>query len=206
MPHDPVNASVRLAVWGFFVVLIQFAPLPALLAGLIVIAARDAEVRRHWWRLLRRSRWLLVVLASSLALVTPGEYLLPGLPLTAEGLTAALHQGVRLIAMLGAVAFLLATTPTETLVGGLLGLLPTGPAVLGRFSQRAALRLALVLRLASTGTRRPWRQWLDGNGIDAETAAAVSVTVSTWRLTDVLMTVALAVAALLLVWLAPGAV
>jgi energy-coupling factor transporter transmembrane protein EcfT len=125
-------------------------------------------VRARWSALVWRSRWLLLVLALTYLLSTPGEAIRAGYWPTWEGLHNGVEQGGRLVAVLGAVAWLLATTPVSRLVAGIYGL---GLAVRGRRravgaagpagrAERAAVRLALVLRYAETAKASDWRALL----------------------------------------------
>jgi energy-coupling factor transporter transmembrane protein EcfT len=79
-----------------------------------------------FWRMLRRTRWLLLTLLLVFALTTPGEYL-PNWPYeigpTYEGLYSGAIQAGRLTAMIAGLSLLLATTDREHLIAGLLTLL-----------------------------------------------------------------------------------
>ncbi|MDE2586136.1 MAG: hypothetical protein KGN39_12140, partial [Betaproteobacteria bacterium] len=84
------------------------------------------------------------------ALGTPGTPLLPGSDwLTREGAVLGLEHGLRLLTVLGAVAWLLASTPATELAAGCYVLL-TPLVRLGWHPERAVARLLLVLRYGET--------------------------------------------------------
>lgn len=157
------HPSVRLLLWATAVLALQRIPPVVLFAVLLIAAAGGGDVlRRRWWRLAYRSRWLLGVLALTFLCSTPGEALIAGYWPTWEGLQAGAAQCLRIVAVLGAVAWLLATTPVERLVAGIYGI-----ALWARRGQpsrghadRAAVRLALVLRYAEESREAHWRDLL----------------------------------------------
>lgn len=166
------HPSLRLVAWICVVAALQRAHgwwLAALLALAVVIVGSAGRAR--WGRLLKRSRILLLVLAVTYLLLTPGEALIAGHPGTQEGIVAALDQLLRITLMLGAVAWLLATTPVSALLSGIYGLArPSGRTAKadGRgLAERFAIRLALVLRYAESPIARDWRTLLDETAIDA---------------------------------------
>lgn len=160
MPH-PV---VRLLVWGVAAVVAQLAAGPSLLV-LVVVSAGGASAFAHlrFWRLLRRTRWLLLALFSLFAWATPGVLLLPeigSLSPTVDGLIlGATHLG-RLIVVLASLALLLHTTSSEELVGAFFSLLAPLNS-LGVDRGRIAVRLLLVIEYVESAQPRAWRDWLD---------------------------------------------
>jgi len=154
------HPSLRLLLWAAVVLLLQRLAGPGL-ALLLVLAyiLAGGTVRSRWSRLVWRSRWLLLVLALTYLLSTPGEAVVAGYWPTWEGLLTGLEQAGRIVAVLGAVGWLLATTPVERLVAGIYGLalaLRGRRAGQGR-AERAAVRLALVLRYAENARASDWR-------------------------------------------------
>lgn len=135
-------------------------PLTVLLASMLLIF--DTAQRRHWWRLVRRSRWLIVVLAVTFFLTVPGEALWPGVPGTVEGLSAALEHGGRFVMILAAVAWLLDGRSRSELMAGMYSL--AGPVRrLGIGTDRAVARMALVLAIIDSDSGRDdWRSLLGG--------------------------------------------
>lgn len=166
------HPSLRLLAWVCSVAALQRAH-GWWLAGLLAlgVALVGGATRARWRVLLRRSRILLVVLAVTYLLLTPGEALVAGHPGTQEGLLAAADQLMRLVIMLGAVAWLLASTPINELLAGIYGLArPSAQGAIPRnhgLAERFAIRLALVLRYADSPIAKDWRTLLDETVIDA---------------------------------------
>lgn len=140
-----VHPAVRLLLFAFTALAIQVVAPWACLAGLALLGLYPAGARRAWG-LVRRARFLLLSLFLIFALGTPGVALLPGSDwLTREGVLLGLNHSLRLLAVLGAVAWLLASTPPGELAAGCYALLtPLGR--LGWPTERAVARLLLVLR------------------------------------------------------------
>ncbi|KAB2322452.1 hypothetical protein F8A86_03595 [Betaproteobacteria bacterium SCN1] len=135
---------------------------------ILAVAAATAflfpAIRPHAWRLLRRTRWLLIVLFAAYALTLPGVPLWPAAGWVSpshEGLQAGALRVARLGLMLLGLAVLLATTPYPRLVYGLY-VLARPLAWLG-FDRRAfAVRLGLTLEYAERDAQAPKRaHWLD---------------------------------------------
>lgn len=160
MPH-PV---VRLLVWGVAAVVAQLAAGPSL-ALLVAVSAGMAAAfaRLRFWRLLRRTRWLLLAIFSLFAWATPGVLLLPNIAAmspTVDGLVlGATHLG-RLIVVVASLALLLQTTPSEDLVGAFFSLLAPFRSF-GVDRGRIAVRLLLVIEYVESAQPRSWRDWLD---------------------------------------------
>lgn len=154
------HPSLRLLLWAAGVLLLQRLGASGLALLLVLGYALAGDgVRSRWARLVWRSRWLLLVLGLTYLLSTPGEAVVAGYWPTWEGLQTGLEQAGRIVAVLGAVGWLLATTPVERLVAGIYGL---ALALRGRRqgagrAERAAVRLALVLRYAENARASDWR-------------------------------------------------
>lgn len=174
-----MHPGVILFCWLCVVIALQvldLVPLLVLLSAMFVVFA--AASRRRWLHLVRRSRWLIVVLALTFLLSTPGESLRPGFPGTWEGLALAGEHGGRFLLILAAVAWLLETCRRDELMAGIYCLLRPLRR-LGLAPERAVARLALVFEQIDGGGGRPsWRTLLD----EAPVAAAGRIEV---RLPDV---------------------
>lgn len=153
-----MHPSLTLVLWLCGVLLIQRLPPEALAAAVLLgVATGGAPVRLHWLRLLSRTRWLLLVLAATFLLLTPGERVYPGVPLTWEGLAVAGEHLLRLVGVLFAVAWLLGRNSLLQIVSGLYGIANAiGAAAL----QRGVVRLALVLQYVERGEVGDWRRLL----------------------------------------------
>lgn len=163
------HPATLLVVWISFALLLQAAS-PRLLFALftvsLVLSAVCAAARS--FRLLRRSRWLLLSIALLFLFFSPGEYL-PGLPgqlgMTYEGIERTGEQLGRLLAILLSLALLHEHIGTPGLLAGLYRLL-------GPFSWRdtTVVRLMLVLEFVDEKREISWREWLerpDGEAGDA---------------------------------------
>jgi len=107
--------------------------------------------RTRFFTMLRRIRWLIVVLFLVTLLMTPGTALFPawGLYPTAEGVALGVTQLLRLIGMLAAVSLLLDTTDDRSLAAGCLSLLQP-LAGQRQWPTRAVARLLLVFHYLET--------------------------------------------------------
>lgn len=133
----------------------------ALLAVAAATAFLFAPVRLQLQRLLRRTRWLLLVLLLTYAYLLPGTALWPALGWAAPTLEGV-QQGVlrvgRLVLLLAGLAWLLAVTSRPRLIYGLYVL--AGPLAWLGFDRRAfAVRLGLTLDYVERAPK-PAR-WLD---------------------------------------------
>lgn len=190
------HPSLRLVAWFCAVVALQrvhgwwlLGLLPA------ALAAVGGQARARWRVLLRRSRILLAVLGLTYLFLTPGEALVAGWWGTREGAVAAADQLLRIVLVLGAVAWLLATTPVAELLAGIYGLLrarPAADATLRGVAERFAIRLALVLRYAESPVARDWRTLLDAT--DPEAGEAVQFEAVPMRPADYAVAAALVLA------------
>ncbi|PKO45092.1 MAG: hypothetical protein CVU29_09275 [Betaproteobacteria bacterium HGW-Betaproteobacteria-22] len=120
----------------------------ALIMSLVALCFQAA----HFFRALKRMRWLLVSILVIYAYLTPGE-LLPYLPMnyspTYEGLAHGLLQIARLVVALAVLSILLASTKKEVLMSGLtMALRPL--AALGFDVRRFSVRLLLTLKYVET--------------------------------------------------------
>lgn len=114
-----------------------------LAAGLMIWVL--ATHRHRFMKLLRRLRWLILVLFGVTLLSTPGAALWPqwGLYPTSEGAQLAITQLTRLLGMLASVTLLLDSTDQRALAAGCLALLQP-LAGRSQWPERAVARLLLV--------------------------------------------------------------
>ncbi|MBU3736264.1 MAG: hypothetical protein FGM62_04730 [Methylobacterium sp.] len=160
-----MHPLIRILAVIFLAILVQAAHpyLLALVAALILLANLYAG-GASMFRLLRRSRWLILMLLAVYALATPGEYV-SGWPLTPfpvptyEGLLAGVSQAVRISVMLGGIALLLTTTPRDALIAGIY-LLTMPIRYFGGVPERFAARLWLTLHYAEQRSGNlQWQGW-----------------------------------------------
>lgn len=121
-------------------------------ASLMVGATMLYSGLSRCWKLLRRTRILLITLLGVYAFMTPGTPLFPGWEQaypSQEGWMAGLRQIWRLLLMIGALAALLAYLSRERLLAGIYCLLlPFKP--IGVPVERFAVRLWLTLHYVET--------------------------------------------------------
>ena len=163
---NSLHPATRLVGWIALIVFVQLARGPLLWGfGLVVVTLGLLFARQLSLRLVRRARFLLIVLIVLFAFFTPGEALLSALGQagpTREGLMLAAGHGVRLLSVLIVVALLLETTDERTLVSGLMTL----AAPLGKFGfpvERLALRVLLVMAYVERPPEGGWRALVDGH-------------------------------------------
>lgn len=184
-----LHPSCALIVW-----LAAVLALPALgYAGSLALAAvlllAGGDLLHLWWRMLRRARWLLLTLWLILAYNVPGEAFadLPWAP-TYEGIAAASLHTLRLIVMLGCLAWLLHRLGRDGLVSALWGLLQPCRAC-GLDTERLVVRLSLVLdNLQTEQEKGAWRHMLGAAALPAEGPALLHLALPHWAPRDSLLT------------------
>ena len=151
------------------------AAIPLAVLFCAVLVAFDARQRSRWLHLVRRSRWLVAVLALTFLLSTPGEAIAPGWPGSWEGSLAALEHGLRFVVVLAALAWLLAGMPRASLIAGTHCL--TAPLrALGMPTERLIVRLALVLEYVESSTpAADWRAFLEAETVPVSTPVRIEV-------------------------------
>lgn len=159
----------------------------ALMAVATATAFLFAPVRVQGLRLLRRTRWLLVILLLMYAYVTPGPALWPGLDWaspSAAGMQQGMLRAARLVLLLGGLAVLLAYTSRPRLVYGLYALAkPLGGI---GFDRRAfAVRLGLTLDYVEHAPRPArWLDALRAPQADDPTPAIYALACERWQTRD----------------------
>ncbi len=157
------HPAARILLWCGWAAAVELAALPHLL--LLAVASATAfvfsPIRSESLHLLRRTRWLFVVLFLAYAWALPGAGVWPGLGVlspTVEGLQYGALRVARLALMLLGLAVLLALTSRPQMIYGLYFL--SWPLARLGFDRRAfAVRMGLTLEYveqAPNGTR-----WLE---------------------------------------------
>lgn len=160
-----VHSAARILLWCGWAIGVEFVSAPSLTMLAVVSATAFvlASSRRAAWRLLYRSRWLMLVILLTYAYTLPGNPIWPAWGSwspTQQGLSAGALRVARLGLMLIGLAVLLASTPRARLIYGLYVLLR--PVEWLGFDRRAfAVRLGLTLEYIE---RQPpggsLQQWL----------------------------------------------
>lgn len=183
-----LHPSSVLIVWLAAVIAAQAAGYGGLaaLAALLLFAG----TARRWLAYALRARWLLLTLWLILAYHTPGEALLDAdwMP-TWEGVAEADLHAVRLLAMLGCLAWLFGCLGRDELVSGLWALLR--PLRAWRIdSERLVVRLALVLEnLQEKPEKGAWKRMLAGGAEFAGGPAVLHLALPRWHGRDTLAVV-----------------
>lgn len=147
------------------------------MSGLAPILAALLAAPSHLVSLLRRSRWLMLVMLVMFGWMTPGTPLplTPGA--THEGLLLAAENLVRLLIALSVVALILQTLRPPALVAGMRSLL--APLALLNISRdRIAVRLALTLNeveASRSGPNADSRPFADSLALPASVVGATDV-------------------------------
>ena len=177
------HPATLLLAWISFSLILQAASpylLVALLTISLVLAAVFAPARS--FRLLRRSRWLLLSIGVLFLFFSPGEYL-PGFAgqfgFTYEGIERTGEQLGRLLAILVSLAWLHEHIGTQGLLAGLYRLL-------GPFSWRetTVVRLMLVLEFVEEKREIRWREWLVRHEREIDTRDSFTLVMPELKLND----------------------
>lgn len=153
---------------------------------MLVLAAALTRMRPAW-ALMRRARWLFLLMILAYAWSLPGEAILPvagDISPTREGLYAGLLQAWRLAVLLLLLDALVLRLPANELLSGVHAVLRPF-ARLGLDPHRTALRLALTLQAMQRppgwqGLRALLRGELPGDGM----AGCYALTVRSFRTID----------------------
>lgn len=163
-----LHPTTLLLAWAAFAVAIPWFGVSAIWVASAVLALGVwGGGVSACWRLVRRTRFLLIALIVLYAFATPGVPLfLAWEAPTQEGLLAGALQAWRLLLMIAALALLLVRLSRERLLAGIYGLLAPF-RFLGLPLERIAVRLWLTLQYAETG--------LSGNSLQERWAAALTL-------------------------------
>lgn len=160
-----VHSAARILLWCGWALGVEFVAAPTL--NILAVVSATAFVfgpyRRAAWRLLYRSRWLMLVLLLSYAYTLPGNPIWPAWGFwspTQQGVTAGAVRVLRLSLMLIGLAVLLVSTSRVRLIYGLYVLLR--PTEWLGFDRRAlAVRLGLTLEyIERQAPGTSLQQWL----------------------------------------------
>ena len=143
------HPAVRLSLWLMLVVFLQYASLLQMGAAGLLLLFSGHRVAGYWWRLVKRTLVLLLTLFLVFAYSLPGS----------EGVWEACQHVLRLLVLLGALAWLSAPMGTQAMMGGLWFLLRP-LRFLGVPLDRSVVRLSLVLEdLDKQPARRGLQAW-----------------------------------------------
>jgi len=183
-----LHPSAALIVWVAAVVGVQYLDSHGLMLMALAMLLFTRSMFHRWWGYVRRARWLLLTLWVVLAYNTPGDALL-GLSWapTYEGMADAGLQAVRLMLMLGFLAWLFECLGRDGLVSGLWGVLRPLRA-LGLDTERLVVRLSLVLDNLQTPQKKgAWKTMLEALPDEHEGVEMVHLMLPVWAARDTLM-------------------
>jgi energy-coupling factor transporter transmembrane protein EcfT len=187
-----LHPSTALIAWLAAVLAVQFVGY----AGLAIMALAvllSTSVARSWASNVYRARWLLLTLWLILSYNTPGEAMLgaPWAP-TYEGIADANLQAMRLVLMLGCLAWLSGRLGRDGLVSALWGVLQP-LQVLRVDTRRLVIRLSLVLaNLQTPQEKGSWRRMMAADAPLKDGPTIVHVALPRWAASDTLIVVAAA--------------
>ena len=160
-----MHPSIYFSFWLVWVLLTQVLPaelLAAVLAAGLFFLPNTAKEKFR--QLVMKSRWILLTLFLTFLLMTPGERIFHGFPLTEEGLAQGLVQMARLLSVLMAVAWLVSEKSTAWILSALLGFVEALP---GQKGHAFVVRLSLTLNYATQSEdRRDWKALLSDASMD----------------------------------------
>ncbi len=197
-----MHPSCALIVWLVAMLALQaLGHAGVLLLAAVLLLAGGRGLLRPWSSYVRRARWLLLTLWLILAYNVPGEAFrdLPWAP-TYEGMADASLHALRLVVMLGCLAWLFRRLGRDGLVGALWGLLHPC-RVLGLDTERLVVRLSLVLdNLQTPPEKGAWRQMLGMAALPAAGPASLHLLLPRWALRDSVLTGLVAAGLLAVLW------
>jgi len=205
MKYEP-HPAVQILVWIMLALLVQrLQGVVLLVTCAFLIALAIALCAEQMSSLMRRTRWIMIVLLLIYAYTTPGVAVLSqfgALSPTWEGLSDGATQLGRLLSVLAALAILLALLSQTRLISGLYSLMY--PLVwFGLSRERFAVRLALTLENAESAMRdtaSDWRMTI-GDALQPNRSGTshIELDVQAFGLIDVLVLLA-SVALMIGVW------
>ncbi len=164
MPPAPLHPAALIALWAAYAAGLEFLSWPGLgaAAALAVPLLSRASVRTAFLQLLRRSRWLLLLLPLIYAFSVPGQPVWPGISaISWPGIADGALRLARLLLLLAALAALLNALGRDGLVLGIFACARPWAGA-GLDARALAVRLSLVLEGARhAAPARPWRLAVD---------------------------------------------
>lgn len=184
-----MHPTCALIIWLAAVLALQVFGYGGVLLLTAVLFLLGGVVLRPWLDYVRRARWLLLTLWLILAYNIPGEAFqdIPWAP-TYEGIADANLHALRLIVMLGCLAWLFHRLGRDGLVGAMWGLLQPC-RVLGLDTERLVVRLSLVLdNLQKPQEKGAWRRMLGREMPHADEPGILPLALPPWVVRDSLLT------------------
>lgn len=182
-----LHPTALIALWAAYVAGLELLSWRGLaVATLSAPILLDAAIRARFLQLLRRSRWLVLILPLVYACSVPGQPLWPGVSLISwPGIEAGALRVMRLLLMLAALAALLTALEPPRLIFGLYALARPF-SCLGLDARALAVRLSLVLEGAQhAAPAKPWKLALSQlEGTPYEAPAQITLHRQAWSWGD----------------------
>lgn len=201
-----LHPAVQILVWIMLALLVQRLQGIVLLVTCVVLIGLALRLcAEQMLSLMRRTRWIMIVLMFIYAYTTPGGAVFTQfgtLSPTCEGLSDGATQLGRLLSVLAGLAILLDLLPQVRLISGLYSLMyPLRWFGLSR--ERSAVRLALTLENAESAMRDTASDWRNTIGDALKPSAAgtshIELELHAFKLVDALVLLA-CVALMIGVW------
>lgn len=188
-----LHPSTALIAWLAAVLAVQFVGYAGLAIMALAVLFSPFSVSRSWGFNIYRARWLLLTLWLILSYNTPGEAVMgASWAPTYEGIADANLQAMRLVLMLGFLAWLSIRLGRDGLVSALWGVLQP-LQVLRVDTQRLVIRLSLVLaNLQTPQEKGSWRRMMAADAPLKDGPNVVHVALPRWAAVDTLIVVAAA--------------
>lgn len=181
-----LHPTTLLIGWLAAVLAIQFFAFPLILGAALAILFVARGALPAWWQYIFRARWLMLALWLVLAYGAAGDAMfdLDWAP-TWEGISVASLQAMRLVVMLGCLAWLFNQLGRAGLVASLWGLLRP-LSRWGLESDRLVVRLSLVLEHLKTPLEKGgWRHMLQHHPLP-EGPETLVIRLPKWKVIDTL--------------------
>lgn len=203
-----VHSAARILLWCGWALGVELVSAPRLylLAVVSATAFVFASHRYTAWRLLYRSRWLMLVILLTYAYTLPGNPIWPAWGYwspTEQGLSAGVQRAVRLGLIVIGLAVLLASTPRARMVYGLYVLLyPIQWLGIDRraFAVRLGLTLEYIERHPPGRSLQQWLALLKQPGHSDTEPTLYRMQTERWRWHDSVLVVGVA-ATILVSWI-----
>ncbi len=154
--------ATQLFVWICVAIVVQkLHAIPLLVVTISLLLVAYTLHDQRLFKLIRRTRWILLSLFIIYAFLTPGTELWSGLNLPSpsiEGVSDGLMQLGRLMSVLASLSILLTLLSTEQMLGGIYRL-TRFVRYIGISPEKMAVRLALTLHYAEDAMRNTAEDW-----------------------------------------------
>lgn len=199
MPRFLFNPAAYFISWLMMAVAVQVFDWTSLAIAFFGMLLTGKNTLRRWWQLIWRAKWLLLTLCLVLAYGTPGD-LWRGIKWapSMEGMDAAGLHVMRLLLLLGSLAWLFQHLPHQRFVVSL-WVLMRPIQKLGWDADQTVARLALVFDyLEQAPAKGTWRHFLETPQEGNRTLEIVKLEVPRWHAADSFLLLAVFVLLLLL--------